>query len=61
MCKTKCVFDTTYTCSWLDKLGLSASKGAEVVARQTLWGLNYPLIAEDLNPNPVSEVKSTVA
>jgi len=37
---------------WLDKLGLSASMGVEVVMRQTFYGYDYSLINKDLQPNP---------
>lgn len=37
----------------MEKLGLSAKRGIKVVARQTLYGHNYPLLDIDMNPNPV--------
>ncbi|XP_076240617.1 heparanase [Calliopsis andreniformis] len=37
---------------WLDKLGYSASKGVNVVIRQSLFGGNYSMIGPDLMPNP---------
>lgn len=40
---------------WLDKLGISASLGVDVVVRQTFYGGNYGLIdTKTSNPNPVS-------
>lgn len=39
---------------WLDKLGLGAKLGLEVIVRQTIWGYNYPLLNESYLPNPVS-------
>ncbi len=39
---------------WLDKLGYAAYLGVGVVMRQTFYGHNYPLIGNDLYPNPVS-------
>lgn len=39
---------------WLDKLGLGAQLGLDVIVRQTIWGYNYPLLNVDYNPNPVS-------
>ena len=37
---------------WLDKLGISAKIGAKLVARQDLYGGNYPLLSPELQPNP---------
>ncbi|XP_050293673.1 heparanase-like [Anthonomus grandis grandis] len=37
---------------WLDKLGLGAQLGLDLIVRQTIWGYYYPLISEDYNPNP---------
>merc|ERR1712154_614380 len=38
---------------WLDKLGLSASLGLHVVARQDFWGGQYGLVGrDDFLPNP---------
>ncbi|VDI33358.1 Hypothetical predicted protein [Mytilus galloprovincialis] len=38
---------------WLDKLGISASLGVDVVVRQTFYGGNYGLIdTKTSNPNP---------
>ncbi|ENN70553.1 heparanase [Dendroctonus ponderosae] len=37
---------------WLDKLGLGAQLGLDVIVRQTIWGYNYPLLDSDYNPNP---------
>jgi len=37
---------------WLDKLGLSARLGVNVVMRQVLYPANYGLLGKDLNPNP---------
>lgn len=38
---------------WLDKLGLAARLGHEVVIRQSFVKGSYALVDEDLNPNPV--------
>lgn len=41
---------------WLDKLGLSARMGIEVVMRQVLFGAgNYHLVDENFEPLPVSD------
>ncbi|XP_025080824.1 heparanase-like [Pomacea canaliculata] len=37
---------------WLDKLGLCAELGVEVVLRQTFFDLNYALIDHNFDPNP---------
>lgn len=37
---------------WLDKLGVSAKAGIQVVIRQSLYGGNYTMIGYDLEPNP---------
>ncbi|CAL4113774.1 unnamed protein product, partial [Meganyctiphanes norvegica] len=37
---------------WMDKLGLSARMGVDVVARQTLYHGSYALLDEYLNPLP---------
>lgn len=37
---------------WLDKLGLGAKLGLDVIVRQTIWGYNYPLLSESYLPNP---------
>lgn len=37
---------------WLDKLGVAAKYGYEVVLRQALFYGHYSLIGEDLEPNP---------
>jgi hypothetical protein len=39
---------------WLDKLGVGASQGIDVVVRQSLYGGHYALIKDDLSPTPVS-------
>jgi len=40
---------------WLDKLGMAASLGINVVMRQTFYGGRYGLIDYDTSdPNPVS-------
>ena len=39
--------------SWLDKLGVSARYGVDVVMRQTFWSHNYGLINDSMLPNPV--------
>ena len=38
---------------WLDKLGLAARLGHEVVIRQSFVKGSYALLDEELNPNPV--------
>ena len=38
---------------WLDKLGLAARLGHEVVLRQTLVKGSYSLLDDNLEPNPV--------
>jgi heparanase 1 len=37
---------------WLDKLGYSAKAGVQVVIRQSLFGGNYAMINQNLDPNP---------
>lgn len=37
---------------WLDKLGLAAKLGVEVVMRQSIFYGNYSLLDDDYNPNP---------
>ncbi|KAB0798971.1 hypothetical protein PPYR_06851 [Photinus pyralis] len=37
---------------WLDKLGLAARQGIDLVIRQALFGGNYSLLDSDLNPLP---------
>ena len=37
---------------WLDKLGVAASQGIKIVARQIFYGGNYPLLSPALEPNP---------
>ncbi|KAK6185995.1 hypothetical protein SNE40_008115 [Patella caerulea] len=37
---------------WLDKLGVSASRGIKGVFRQTLFGGNYALVSDSNIPNP---------
>lgn len=39
---------------WLDKLGLGATLGIDVIIRQTIFHDNYALIDNDYIPNPVS-------
>ncbi len=41
---------------WLDKLGVAAREGVKVVMRQTFYGGNYALLANDMKPNPVLEL-----
>ena len=42
-------------CRWLDKLGVSAKLGVDVVVRQALYGGHYSLLHENTHaPNPVS-------
>ena len=38
---------------WLDKLGLAARLGHEVVVRQTFVKGSYSLLDDNLEPNPV--------
>ena len=37
---------------WLDKLGIASRNGYKLVARQDFFGGNYPLISDELSPNP---------
>ncbi|KAL3266591.1 hypothetical protein HHI36_010755 [Cryptolaemus montrouzieri] len=37
---------------WLDKLGLSAKMGIDIVIRQSIFNGYYALIGDDYNPNP---------
>lgn len=37
---------------WLDKLGVSAQSGVDVVIRQTFWGHSYGMINDSMLPNP---------
>lgn len=37
----------------MDKLGVAAQCGIDVVIRQTLYGGFYSLLDVDMNPNPV--------
>lgn len=39
---------------WLDKLGLTARLGIDVVVRQSLFGGNYGLLDQAVEPLPVS-------
>lgn len=39
---------------WLDKLGLTAKLGVDLLVRQTVWGYNYPLLNSEYGPNSVS-------
>ena len=42
-----------FDCRWLDKLGLSAAHGVDLVIRQTFFGGYYGLLDEEANPTPV--------
>ena len=44
-------------CRWMDKLGLAALHGTDVVIRQTFYRGAYALIDSHWRPNPVSTVK----
>ena len=39
---------------WLDKLGIAAKYGVDLVVRQTFYGGKYGLLNKELNPTPVS-------
>lgn len=39
---------------WLDKLGLAAQNGIDLVIRQSFFNGYYALIDDDYNPAPVS-------
>ena len=39
---------------WLDKLGIAARQGIDVIIRQTLYGGHYHMIDNNLEPLPVS-------
>jgi heparanase 1 len=39
---------------WLDKLGMAARLGVDVVVRQSLSGANYGLLDPQMEPLPVS-------
>jgi heparanase 1 len=39
---------------WLDKLGMAARLGVDVVVRQSLSGGNYALLDPEMEPLPVS-------
>lgn len=40
---------------WLDKLGIAARDGIDVLIRQSFYGGHYSLLDRDtLDPNPVS-------
>jgi heparanase 1 len=39
---------------WLDKLGMAARLGVDIVVRQSLSGANYGLLDPEMEPMPVS-------
>ena len=39
---------------WLDKLGLAALYGLDVVVRQTFYGENYAMLDREMYPLPVN-------
>ena len=41
-------------CRWLDKLGVAAAYGVDLVMRQAFFNGHYGLISGKLNPRPVS-------
>jgi len=45
---------------WMDKLGLAARMGINVVMRQTLYGYYYCLLDINMDPNPVSWASVTM-
>lgn len=51
-----CAYNLTTTFAgsflWLDKLGLSALNGIEVVIRQTIIGASFALLSYELTPHP---------
>ncbi|KAJ8940372.1 hypothetical protein NQ318_015765 [Aromia moschata] len=40
---------------WVDKLGVSAKMGLELVARQSIVDYNYALLDKSYNPNPIKQ------
>jgi hypothetical protein len=46
---------------WLDKLGMAARLGVDVVVRQSLCGGNYGLLGPEMEPLPVSPMRRKTA
>ena len=62
-CLFKIVLITNYVIQcfrWLDKLGVAAANGVDLVFRQSFYGGKYGLVDRELNPTPVSYVEFNV-